>query len=64
LTPREIVVLELLAQGMRSKEFAAALDISEGTVPVHMKSTFAKLEVSDRTAAINIAVRRGVIHLD
>ena len=64
LTPREIVVLELLAQGMRNKEIAAAMGISEGTVPVHMKSIFAKLEVNDRTAAVNVAVRRGIIHLD
>jgi DNA-binding NarL/FixJ family response regulator len=64
LTPREIGVLELLAQGMRNKEIAAALGISEGTVPVHMKSIFTKLEVSDRTAAINVAVRRGIVHLD
>jgi DNA-binding NarL/FixJ family response regulator len=64
LTPREIGVLELLAQGMRNKEIAAALGLSEGTVPVHMKSIFAKLEVNDRTAAINVAVRRGIIHID
>lgn len=64
LTPREIGVLELLAQGMRNKEIAAALGISEGTVPVHMKNIFAKLEVNDRTAAVNVAVRRGIIHLD
>src|ERR1700722_650390 len=64
LTPREIAVLGLLAQGMRNKEIAAALGISKGTVPVHMKSIFAKLEVNDRTAAINVAVRRGIIHLD
>ena len=41
LTPREITVLGLLAKGMRNKEIAAALGISEGTVPVHMKSIFA-----------------------
>jgi two-component system NarL family response regulator len=64
LTPREIGVLELLAQGMRNKEIAAALGLSEGTVPVHMKSIFAKLEVNDRTAAINVAVRRGIIHIE
>ena len=49
---------------MRNKEIAAALGVSEGTVPVHMKSIFAKLEVNDRTAAINVAVRRGIIHID
>jgi two-component system NarL family response regulator len=64
LTPREVAVLELLAQGMRNKEIAAALGISEGTVPVHMKSIFVKLEVNDRTAAINVAVRRGIIHIE
>ncbi len=64
LTPRENAVLGLLAQGMRNKEIAAALGISEGTVPVHMKSIFAKLGVTDRTAAINVAVRRGIIHIE
>jgi len=64
LAPREIGVLELLAQGMRNKEIAAALGISEGTLPVHMKSISTKLEVNDRTAAINVAMRRGIIHLD
>ena len=64
LTPREIGVMELLTQGMRNKEIAAALGISEGTVQVHVKSIYQKLNVSDRTAAVNVAVRRGIVHLD
>jgi len=63
LTPREIDVMELVTQGLRNKEIAASLGISEGTVQVHMKSIFAKLEVNDRTAAVKIAVRRGIVHM-
>ena len=63
LTPREIEVMELVTQGLRNKEIAASLGISEGTVQVHMKSIFAKLGVNDRTAAVKIAVRRGIVHM-
>ncbi len=63
LTPREIGVLELLATGMRNKTIADALSISELTVQVHMKNIFAKLHVNDRTGAIHIAAKRGIVHL-
>ena len=63
LTPREIQVIELVAQGMRNKEIAAALGISEETVQVHVKNIFAKLKVKDRSAAITAALRRGIIHI-
>lgn len=63
LTPREVQVLELVAQGMRNKEIAAALGISEETAQVHVKNIFAKLKVKDRTAAVNVALRRGIIHI-
>lgn len=63
LTPREIQVTELIAQGMRNKEIAAALGITEETVQVHVKNLFAKLGVNDRTGAVNIALHRGIIHL-
>jgi DNA-binding NarL/FixJ family response regulator len=49
---------------MRNKEVAEWLCISEQTVQAHMKSIFAKLEVHDRTAALALAVRRGIVHLD
>ncbi len=64
LTPRELGVLELLATGKRNKEIAYDLNISEATVQVHMKNIFFKLHVNDRTGAIHVAARRGIIHLN
>ncbi len=63
LTPREIQVIELVSRGMRNKEVAAALGISEETAQVHVKNILAKLHVQDRTAAIRVALHRGIIHL-
>lgn len=63
LTDREIEVLELVYRGHRNKEVAALLTISEETVRVHLKNIFAKLEVQDRTAAVNVALRRGILHV-
>jgi two-component system, NarL family, response regulator len=63
LTPREVQIVELIAEGMRDKEIAGALAIAVGTVHAHVNSIFAKLKVSDRTAAITVALRRGIIHL-
>ncbi len=64
LTPREIQVLELVSQGKRNKEIASLLDISEETVPVHLKNIFAKLKVTERTSAVNVALRRGIVHIE
>ena len=63
LTPREVDVVRLIAQGMRNKEIAVTLGISEETVKVHVKNVLAKLNVNDRAAVIPIALRRGIIHL-
>ncbi len=63
LTPREIQVLELIAEGMRNREIATVLGLSEETVDVHMKNIRAKLEVNDRTAAVSVAIKRGIIHI-
>ena len=63
LTPREIQVMELVAEGKRNKEIASPLGISEETVQVHLKNIFAKLKVSERTAALNVALRRGIVHI-
>jgi two-component system, NarL family, response regulator len=63
LTPREIQVVELISRGMRNKEIAAALGITEETAQVHVKNILAKLKVQDRTAAVNVALRRGIIHI-
>ena len=64
LTPREVQVLQLVSQGKRNKEIAAILGLSEDTVPVHVKNIFAKLRVNERTAAVNVALRRGIIHIE
>ena len=64
LTPREIEVIRLVARGMRNKEIAAALTITEETAQSHMKNILAKLSVHDRTEAVAVAVRRGIVHLD
>jgi two-component system, NarL family, response regulator len=63
LSPREVHVLELVFEGQRNKEIAATLSISEETVHVHMKNIFSKLGVHDRTAAVHVALRRGIIHV-
>jgi DNA-binding NarL/FixJ family response regulator len=64
LTSREIEVMKLVAAGRRDKEIAIALSISNQTVRVHVKNIFAKLGVGDRTEAMNVAIRRGIIHID
>jgi DNA-binding NarL/FixJ family response regulator len=64
LTPREVEVMRLVAAGRRDKEIAVALAISSQTARVHMKNIFAKLGVSDRTEAMSVAIRRGIIHID
>jgi two-component system NarL family response regulator len=63
LTNRELQVMELIGEGLRNKEIAAALGISEETTQVHVKNILLKLKVHDRTAAVRIALRRGFIHM-
>jgi DNA-binding NarL/FixJ family response regulator len=63
LTPREVQVMELVAEGRRNKEIASALGITEETVQVHLKNIFVKLAVRERTAAVNVALRRGIVHI-
>jgi two-component system, NarL family, response regulator len=63
LTKREVQIVELISTGMRNKEIAAALGISEQTVHVHLRNLFAKLEVTDRSGAVHVALRRGIIHV-
>ena len=63
LTAREIEVLQQVAEGNRNRDIADRLFISEGTVKVHLQHIMDKLGASDRTQAITIAVRRGIIHL-
>jgi DNA-binding NarL/FixJ family response regulator len=63
LTAREIEVLRRIAEGNRNRDIAETLFISEETVKVHVKHIMDKLGANDRTQAIAIAVRRGIIHL-
>jgi len=64
LSMREHQVLELVAEGMRNKEIAAALGISADTAGMHVKNLYAKLDVHDRTAAVAKAIRRGIIRIE
>jgi len=63
LTAREVEVLRKVAGGNRNREIADLLFISEETVKVHIKHIMDKLGAKDRTQAIAIAVRRGIIEL-
>ena len=63
LTAREVEVLQQIAGGNRNRDIAERLFISEETVKVHIKHIMDKLGASDRTQAVAIAVRRGIIHL-
>ena len=63
LTGREVDVLQHVASGNRNREIAERLMISEETVKVHVKHIMEKLGANDRTAAVTIAVRRGIIQL-
>jgi DNA-binding NarL/FixJ family response regulator len=63
LSLRELQTLQLMAEGMRNKEIAAALGISSDTAGMHVKNLYAKLDVHDRTAAVAKAIRRGIIRI-
>jgi DNA-binding NarL/FixJ family response regulator len=63
LSEREIEVLRRVAAGKSNKLIAAELDIAEGTVKTHMKSILPKLDASDRTHAVMIALKRGILDL-
>jgi DNA-binding NarL/FixJ family response regulator len=63
LTPRETEVLELIAKGMANKEIADELGTASGTVKMHVQNVLQKLGAADRTHAVMIAIRRGILHL-
>jgi DNA-binding NarL/FixJ family response regulator len=63
LTPREIEVLQLIRDGHKNKQIADQLSISENTVNFHIKNLVGKLAANDRTHAVTIAVRRGLLGL-
>jgi DNA-binding NarL/FixJ family response regulator len=64
LSEREMQVLHEVAKGKRNKEIAAELSIAEDTVKMHVKNILEKLQVSDRTEAVTVALRRGILHLE
>jgi DNA-binding NarL/FixJ family response regulator len=63
LTPRELDVLRLIRDGHRNKQIAKKLDIAETTVNYHIKNIVDKLGAKDRTHALTIAVRRGLLQI-
>ncbi len=63
LTPREIEVLTLVARGLANKEIAARLGTASGTIKMHVQNILSKLEAADRTQAVTIALKRGIIDL-
>jgi DNA-binding NarL/FixJ family response regulator len=63
LTEREIAVLNQIAKGNRNRDIAERLSITEETVKVHIKHIMDKLGANDRTQAVSIGLRRGIIEL-
>ncbi|NIO13582.1 MAG: response regulator, partial [Xanthomonadales bacterium] len=63
LTPRELEVLSLVAQGLQNKEIAAELTITERTVKFYVSSILGKLRAGNRTEAVAIAAQKGLINL-
>jgi DNA-binding NarL/FixJ family response regulator len=63
LTDREVRVLQLIATGRSNKQVAWDLSVSEETVKAHLKNIFEKLDVADRTHAVTVAAKRGIIEL-
>ena len=64
LSAREIEVLRLLVGGRRNRDVARMLEISEGTVKLHVSSILEKLGAEDRTEAVTVALQRGIVQLD
>jgi two-component system NarL family response regulator len=64
LSSRELDVLRLLVGGKRNREIATVLDITEGTVKLHVSSILGKLAVADRTEAVTVALQRGIVQLE
>jgi DNA-binding NarL/FixJ family response regulator len=63
LTDREARVLQLIATGRANKQIAWELGVSEETIKAHLKNIFEKLDVGDRTHAVTVAAKRGIIEL-
>ena len=63
LTPRQLDVLRLLAQGLQNKEIAAQLKVTERTVKFHVGAILTKMDAGNRTEAVAVAVQRRIIEL-
>jgi two-component system NarL family response regulator len=63
LTPRQLEILTLVAEGKTNQEIAQALHITPGTVKAHLNRIFEKLQVNDRKQAIRTALERGLVNL-
>lgn len=63
LSERELAVLRSMAQGMSNADIATALSIGEGTVKSHVNRILSKLDVNDRTQAVIVAIKRGIVNL-
>lgn len=63
LTEREVTVLRLVATGKGNKQVASELGLAEETIKAHLKTIFLKLDVADRTHAVAVAAKRGIIEL-
>jgi DNA-binding NarL/FixJ family response regulator len=63
LTNREVQVLQLVASGCANKAISARLDINEETTKSHIKNILAKLDANDRTHAVSLGLKRGIISL-
>lgn len=64
LTPRQIEILQLIGRGLGNEEISLRLQISQQTVKVHVRGLLARMHARDRTHALSIGVRRGIVHLD
>lgn len=64
LSARELDVLRLLVGGTRNRMIASTLDITEGTVKLHVSNILSKLGVADRTEAVTVALQRGIVRLN
>jgi len=64
LTARESEVLQLVARGLSNRQIAERIGRTDETVKIHLKNIFAKMDVTDRTEAVTLALRRGLIHQD
>jgi DNA-binding NarL/FixJ family response regulator len=63
LSPRELEILQAVARGLSNKDIGRRLYVSEATVKTHLLRVFSKLGVDDRTAAVTVALERGIIRL-